>query len=42
MTLGVAGLLAAGETEVRGAEAASVSYPTFWKDLESLIDGSSG
>ena len=42
MTLGVAGLLAAGETEVRGAEAAGVSYPTFWKDLESLIDGSSG
>ncbi len=42
MTLGVAGLLAAGETVVRGAEAAGVSYPTFWKDLDSLIDGSSG
>ncbi len=42
MTLGVAGLLAAGETVVRGAEAANVSYPTFWKDLESLINGSSG
>ena len=42
MTLGVAGLLAAGETVVRGAEAASVSYPTFWKDLESLTNGSSG
>ena len=42
MTLGVAGLLASGETEVRGAEAAGVSYPTFWEDLDSLIDGSSG
>ena len=42
MTLGVAGLLSAGETVVRGAEAASVSYPTFWKDLESLTNGYSG
>ncbi len=33
MALAVAGLLAAGETTVRGAEAAAVSYPAFWDDL---------
>lgn len=36
MTLGVAGLLAKGETEIRGAEVASISYPGFWDDLEKL------
>ncbi|MDO8750005.1 MAG: 3-phosphoshikimate 1-carboxyvinyltransferase [Dehalococcoidia bacterium] len=36
MTLGVAGLLARGETEVRGAEIASISYPGFWEDLDKL------
>ena len=40
MTLGVAGLLAKGETEVRGAEAASVSYNTFWRDLKTLAGAS--
>ena len=40
MTLGVAGLLAKGETEVRGAEAASVSYDTFWHDLKTLAGAS--
>lgn len=36
MTLGIAGLLAEGMTTVQGAEIASISYPTFWNDLESL------
>ena len=36
MTLAVAGLLAQGETVVRGAEASSVSYPGFWHHLEEL------
>ena len=36
MTMGVAGLLAAGETAVQSAHTASVSYPTFWDDLDSL------
>jgi 3-phosphoshikimate 1-carboxyvinyltransferase len=36
MTLAVAGLLAQGETVVRGAEASSVSYPVFWRHLEEL------
>ena len=39
MSLGVAGLLAKGETEVRGAEAAGISYPTFWRDLRALARG---
>ncbi|MBI4197559.1 MAG: 3-phosphoshikimate 1-carboxyvinyltransferase [Chloroflexi bacterium] len=36
MTLGVAGLLAKGQTEVRNPEIASISYPGFWTDLERL------
>jgi len=36
MTLAVAGLLAQGETVVRGAEASSISYPGFWNHLEKL------
>ena len=39
MMLGVAGLLAAGETEIEGAEAASVTYPAFWDDLRALASG---
>ena len=39
MTMGVAGLLAAGETRVQSAQTASVSYPTFWDDLGSLGEG---
>ena len=39
MTMGIAGLLAKGETEVRGAEAAGISYPGFWDDLDSLAGG---
>ena len=38
MAMGVAGLLAAGETVVDGAEAAGVSYPGFWDTLHSLSD----
>lgn len=39
MTMGVAGLVAAGETTVQSAQTASVSYPTFWDDLGSLGEG---
>ena len=39
MTLGIAGLLASGETEIRGAETASISYPGFWDDLDRLAGG---
>ena len=38
MALAVAGLAADGTTTVHGAEDASVSYPEFWEDLESLVD----
>jgi 3-phosphoshikimate 1-carboxyvinyltransferase len=41
MTLAVAGLLARGETVIQGAEAARVSYPSFWQDLE-LLAGKTG
>ena len=37
MSMAVAGLLAGGETTVHGAADASVSYPQFWQDLESLL-----
>ena len=37
MVLAAAGLLAEGETVVAGSEAAAVSYPGFWRDLEALI-----
>ncbi len=36
MALAVAGLLAEGETSVQGADAASVSYPSFWQDLAAI------
>ena len=39
MTLGIAGLLAKGETEVRGEQATGISYPGFWDDLNSLAGG---
>lgn len=41
MALGVAGLLADGETTLDGAEAASVSYPQFWQDLDRLCNSPS-
>ena len=40
MTMGVAGLLAEGETVVTGAEAAAVSSPKFWDTLKELSSGS--
>ena len=36
MAMAVCGLLAEGSTEVHGAADASVSYPTFWDDLDTL------
>lgn len=36
MALGVAGLLAQGETTIDGAEDASISYPDFWEHLDLL------
>ena len=36
MTMGIAGLLADGQTAVNGAEAAAVSYPGFWSTLDEL------
>jgi len=33
MALAVAGMLATGETTIRGAEAVAISYPGFWADL---------
>ena len=36
MMLGVAGALAQGETIIRRAGAIAVSYPWFWRDLETL------
>ena len=36
MALGVAGLLAQGETTINGAEDASISYPEFWEHLDLL------
>jgi len=39
MTLGVAGLLASGQTDVNGAEDAGASYPGFWDDLDALATG---
>jgi 3-phosphoshikimate 1-carboxyvinyltransferase len=39
MTMGAAGLLATGETLIDGAEAASVSYPSFWPHLRTLSKG---
>lgn len=39
MTMAVAGLIAAGETTVDGAEAASVTYPDFWDTVDELATG---
>jgi 3-phosphoshikimate 1-carboxyvinyltransferase len=36
MALGIAGLVAEGETRVDNPECVNVSYPGFWEDLESL------
>ena len=39
MALGIAGLLAEGSTVVDGAEAASISYPTFWDEIDAILSG---
>ena len=36
MALGIAALIAEGETVIESAEAADISYPGFWRDLEKL------
>jgi len=36
MMLGVAALIADGETEIDKSEAADISYPTFWEDLKRV------
>lgn len=36
MMLGVAALVADGETRIDGAEAADISYPAFWGDLDRV------
>ena len=37
--LGLAGLFAEGETEIRGAECAAVSFPGFFDVLSSVTNG---
>ena len=38
MTSAIAGLVSTQETIINGAEAASVSYPTFWDSINSMQD----
>ena len=38
MALGIAGLLAEGETIVDGAQAADISYPQFWQHVENIAE----
>jgi len=38
MSLAIASLLAKGTTNIARAEASKVSYPTFWDDLQNLIN----
>ena len=40
MALAVAGLFAAGPTDIEGAESVAISYPGFWDDLEAVCSGS--
>jgi 3-phosphoshikimate 1-carboxyvinyltransferase len=42
MAMAVSGLLASGAVLVHGSDDASVSYPSFWQDLESLAPDHSG
>ncbi|MCK4362471.1 MAG: 3-phosphoshikimate 1-carboxyvinyltransferase [Dehalococcoidia bacterium] len=39
MTLGIAALVARGETVINNAEVVAMSYPNFWQDLERLTSG---
>ncbi|MBL0058888.1 MAG: 3-phosphoshikimate 1-carboxyvinyltransferase [Elusimicrobia bacterium] len=36
MTFAIAGLIARGETQIADADCVDISFPTFWRDLESL------
>lgn len=38
MSFAVASLIAEGETEIKGSDAVSISYPDFYKDLARLIE----
>jgi 3-phosphoshikimate 1-carboxyvinyltransferase len=40
MAFAIAALRADGETIIRGADAAGVSYPAFFKDLTSIVSSS--
>lgn len=42
MTLGIAALVAQGETVIHDAEAVDVSYPGFWQDMERLAQEEGG
>jgi 5-enolpyruvylshikimate-3-phosphate synthase len=39
MSASIAGLLASGTTTITNAEAASISYPTFWDQTKTLMNG---
>ena len=39
MTLGIAALVAQGETVIQDADTVAISYPHFWQDLERLTCG---
>jgi 3-phosphoshikimate 1-carboxyvinyltransferase len=36
MTMGIAGLIASGNTTISNAEAAEISYPSFWDELNNI------
>jgi 3-phosphoshikimate 1-carboxyvinyltransferase len=36
MALGIAGLIAEGETTISDAEVVDISYPEFWEDMARL------
>ncbi len=38
MTLAIAGLVAKGETTIKHAQAAQVSYPAFWQTLQQMLN----
>jgi len=38
MAFAMAGLIAKGETIIKDAECVATSHPTFWEDLESVIE----
>lgn len=38
MAFAIAGLVARGETVIRNAECVSTSHPSFWEDLDSIVE----